>query len=311
MARKAVPGLRSQELVFTLFGDYLLERDQPVWTGALITLLGQLGLSPMAVRTVLSRMALRGVAHGRAPRHPQLVRSDPQGPSPAGLGARANLPPGGRRDVGRTVVGDHFLHPGREAPAPRRPPGAPLVAWLPGSWRTASGSRDETSAPRSARSPPSSRWRGTSRYFGVGVTGGSSAARLVTQCWDLDALNRRYAAFIARWRQDFDHCRQCGMTGARAGVHKPCTEPGRPLSPPVPAGARGFPGLPAGRPLPATATAPRRLERGGGGAALRKLSRCPGWPRRTLRSHRLRPGRRPRRRRLMIMRPTPRGNDHA
>ncbi len=50
-------GTRSQDLVFTLFGDYLLERDDPVWVGSLITLLGDLGLSPTAVRTVLSRMA--------------------------------------------------------------------------------------------------------------------------------------------------------------------------------------------------------------------------------------------------------------
>jgi phenylacetic acid degradation operon negative regulatory protein len=53
----------------------------------------------------------------------------------------------------------------------------------------------------------------------------SSPERLVAQCWDLAGLDRRYAAFIARWSREFEHCSQCGMTGARAGIHKPCTAP--------------------------------------------------------------------------------------
>ena len=51
---------RSQDLVFTLFGDYLLARDRPVWVGALIPLLGRLGMSAPATRTALSRMTARG-----------------------------------------------------------------------------------------------------------------------------------------------------------------------------------------------------------------------------------------------------------
>jgi phenylacetic acid degradation operon negative regulatory protein len=53
----------------------------------------------------------------------------------------------------------------------------------------------------------------------------SRPEQLVAQCWDLAGLDRRYAAFIARWSQEFEHCNQCGMTGARAGIHKPCTAP--------------------------------------------------------------------------------------
>ena len=60
MTQDVAPALRSQDLVFTLYGDYLMDRDRPVWAGSLITLLGQLGMSPMAVRTVLSRLARKG-----------------------------------------------------------------------------------------------------------------------------------------------------------------------------------------------------------------------------------------------------------
>lgn len=51
---------RPQDLVFTLFGDFLLQRAEPVWVGSLIALLRPLGLSDGAIRTVLSRMTTKG-----------------------------------------------------------------------------------------------------------------------------------------------------------------------------------------------------------------------------------------------------------
>lgn len=56
---KATPR-RPQDLVFSLFGEYLLDRPGPVWVRSLIQLLEPLGLSEGAVRTVLSRMARKG-----------------------------------------------------------------------------------------------------------------------------------------------------------------------------------------------------------------------------------------------------------
>lgn len=50
---------RPQDLVFTLFGEYLLDKDE-VWVGSLISLLEPFGLSEGGVRTVLSRMARKG-----------------------------------------------------------------------------------------------------------------------------------------------------------------------------------------------------------------------------------------------------------
>ncbi len=55
-----MPARRPQDLVFTLFGDFLLHRPSPVWVGSLIALLEPLGLSETNVRTVLSRMAGKG-----------------------------------------------------------------------------------------------------------------------------------------------------------------------------------------------------------------------------------------------------------
>lgn len=51
---------QSQELVFTLYGDYIRHRGGEAWTGSLIELLGHFGLSDQAVRSTLSRMARKG-----------------------------------------------------------------------------------------------------------------------------------------------------------------------------------------------------------------------------------------------------------
>ncbi len=56
-----MPASRSpRDLVFTLFGEYLLHRPGAVWVGSLIALLEPLGLSEGAARTALSRMSSRG-----------------------------------------------------------------------------------------------------------------------------------------------------------------------------------------------------------------------------------------------------------
>lgn len=51
---------RSQQLVFTLYGDFLRYRQEAAWTGSLIQLLAPLGLSSQAVRSTLSRMLRKG-----------------------------------------------------------------------------------------------------------------------------------------------------------------------------------------------------------------------------------------------------------
>jgi phenylacetic acid degradation operon negative regulatory protein len=60
-----MPAQRPQDLVFTLYGEYLLHRDEPIWVGSLISLLQPFGLSEGAVRTVLSRMARKGWLDGQ------------------------------------------------------------------------------------------------------------------------------------------------------------------------------------------------------------------------------------------------------
>jgi phenylacetic acid degradation operon negative regulatory protein len=49
-----------QELVMTFLGAYATPRDRPIWSGGLVTLLGDFGFSTGASRVALSRMVQRG-----------------------------------------------------------------------------------------------------------------------------------------------------------------------------------------------------------------------------------------------------------
>lgn len=50
----------SQDMVFTLYGDYIRHRGGEAWTGSLIELLGLFDLSDQAIRSTLSRMSRKG-----------------------------------------------------------------------------------------------------------------------------------------------------------------------------------------------------------------------------------------------------------
>lgn len=50
-----------QQLVLTLFGAYVRPRDRQVWSGGLVRLLGEFGVSPGAARVALTRLAARNV----------------------------------------------------------------------------------------------------------------------------------------------------------------------------------------------------------------------------------------------------------
>jgi len=54
------PAIRTQILVFTLFGEYVVPRGGSAWTASLLHLLGALGVSERAARSTLSRMSQKG-----------------------------------------------------------------------------------------------------------------------------------------------------------------------------------------------------------------------------------------------------------
>ena len=60
----------TQDMIFTLYGDYTRHRGGEAWTGSLIELLGLFGLSGQALCSTLSRMSQKGwLKNRKAGRH--------------------------------------------------------------------------------------------------------------------------------------------------------------------------------------------------------------------------------------------------
>lgn len=214
---------RAQELVFTLYGDYLLGRGRPVWTGSLITLLGRLGVRPMAVRTALSRMVRRGWLtverrstrsyHGLTRRGLRLLEEGRR---------RIYHPPRAEPWDGTWYLVTYSI------PEARRRVRDQLrvrLQWLgcgplAGSvWITPHDVRNEVAEVAEAL-----RISRHVEVFRASHLGYSDAPQLVSRCWDLEAVNARYASFIARWSSHSERCRSCKRTGGAVAVPHDCAD---------------------------------------------------------------------------------------
>jgi phenylacetic acid degradation operon negative regulatory protein len=204
-----MPSLRPQDLVFTLFGEYLLHRQGPVAVQSLIRLLAPFDLSAGAVRTVLSRMVQKG-----------WLTSSRRGVY--GLSAK------GRRllEAGEAKI----FHPAWDEPwdgqwyvlsysipEDRRQVRDRLrdrLAWLGfgslgnGLWISPHDVGDEVE--ELARAMKLTKRLVSFRGAAVGFT---RTEDLVSTCWDLPAINRRYERFIGDWADEYLRCREALPAG--------------------------------------------------------------------------------------------------
>lgn len=203
---------RPQDLVFSLFGEYLLGRHAPVWVGSLIELLEPFEMSPNAVRTVVSRMARKGwlTAERRGRR------------------SFYDLTPRGRKLLEEGA--ERIYHPPRDEP------------W-DGSWHLVAYSIPEDERHLRDRLRVRLAWLGCGSLGNglwisphpiaeavgeiagdLGLTdhlevfraehlGFSDVDRMVAQAWDLPAINRRYEAFIRRFNRPFVQARKALANG--------------------------------------------------------------------------------------------------
>lgn len=58
---RPAPALQPQDLVLTIFGAYVREPGETVWSGGMVEILGELGFSTEAARAALARLATRGL----------------------------------------------------------------------------------------------------------------------------------------------------------------------------------------------------------------------------------------------------------
>jgi phenylacetic acid degradation operon negative regulatory protein len=188
---------RPQDLVFTLFGDYLLHRQGAVWVGSLIALLRPLGLSPEATRTVLSRMGRKGWLDTRRVGKRSYYFLTDQGRRLLEEGeARIYHPPTGERWDGLWYLVAYSIPEERRALRDRL---RLRLQWL-GFGQLGNGL---WISPHRLRGEIDELARGLGiadhlEVFRAQYQGFASTAHLVAQAWDLPALDERYAAFLAR-----------------------------------------------------------------------------------------------------------------
>lgn len=203
---------RPQDLVFTLFGEYLLHREGPVWVGSLIALLIPLGLSEGAVRTVLSRMAAKGWLTSRRRGRNSFYSLTVRGRKLLEEGkARIYHPPRDEPWDGRWSLIAYSIP---EDVRHLRDRLRSRLSWLGcgslgyGLWISPHDVREELRAiaDELGISDHLEVFRGEHEGF-------SDNQRLVTRCWDLEELNARYEEFVRTHLPGLERCQRRADSG--------------------------------------------------------------------------------------------------
>jgi phenylacetic acid degradation operon negative regulatory protein len=194
--------VRTQFLIFTLFGDYVIYRGRQIWTASLLKLMASLGVSERAVRSALSRMArkhwITSEMHGRNSQY-RLTRRG------------KTLLEAGRERIYEPAFTDwdnrwHLLvYSLPEEARDKRHVLRTQLTWLgfghlaPGTWISPRGRYDELQSLFSDLEvePYVDLFSGLYR-------GPSSDRELVERCWDLATLEGQYRDFIERFRPEYE-----------------------------------------------------------------------------------------------------------
>lgn len=198
------PSVRTQFLIFTLFGDYILPREGTVWTSNLLNLLNLLGVSERAARSTLSRMARKG----------WLVSSKKGRRSRYSLTARGwKLLKQGEQRIFEPPFADwdglwnlvvyslpekkrHLRHSLRQN-----------LIWLgfghlsPGTWVSPHNRKLEVENACNELGIREYVQLFTGMHLGL-----SSDEEMVRRCWDLPGLAAQYQEFIDSYQKDFREC---------------------------------------------------------------------------------------------------------
>jgi phenylacetic acid degradation operon negative regulatory protein len=206
LAAKPMINARPQSLIFTLFGDYLHDREEGIRIGSLIKLLALFGPSAQVVRTTVSRMVARGwlrtervcsasyysttpaakkvIEEGIA----RIFRSNEQEPRWNGCWQLVTYSIPERRREAR----DRFRHE---------------LAWLGYGLLT----NTVWLSPHNHRAQieklvDTLRIRHYVQLFDGRLDGFNAAGEVAARCWDLAEINAEYGAFIRKYEPGFHDC---------------------------------------------------------------------------------------------------------
>lgn len=194
--------VRTQFLVFTVLGEYILDRGGAIWTRDLLYLMDLLGISERAVRTVLSRMTRRGwvvsAKHGRHSRYSLTNR----GRDLLERGKRRIFEPIATHWDGQWHMVIYSLP---ESNRYERHALRTQLSWLgfgllaPGTWISPHNQLSELDHTFSKLDIETYVQR-----FSGSFAGPASDQELVDRCWNLEGLEAQYQLFVDRFLPEYD-----------------------------------------------------------------------------------------------------------
>lgn len=197
--------LRTQDLIFTLYGDYIAPRGGEAWIGHLIELMAGLNTSAQAVRSTLSRMTRKGWLRSRREGRHSFYAMTPRAETLLSEGARRIYYP-------RHDPWDHCWYVlTYSLPEKRRHLRDRLrqrLLWLgfgrlsSATWISPRNLRQEVTQVAEMLGIAQQVDLFKSEYLGF-----SQNRELVDRCWDLPRLNRAYRDFIKRHQPEWERYR--------------------------------------------------------------------------------------------------------
>jgi phenylacetic acid degradation operon negative regulatory protein len=195
------PSVRTQIVVFTLFGEYIVPLGGTAWTTGLLQLMKLLGVTERAARSTLSRMKQRGwVGSARAGRYSRYALT-PHG--------RRVVEEGGIRifEPRRTTWDERWHMVVYSIPEQKRQLRGRLrqrLGWLgfgylaPGTWISPNDRAEDVQADLQDLGASD-----YAQYFSRMRLHFISPQEIVNRCWDLTALNQDYRRFLANYETGY------------------------------------------------------------------------------------------------------------
>ena len=202
---------RTQEMVFTLYGDYIRRPGGEAWTGSLIELLGLFGVSGQAVRSTLSRMSRKGWLESRRVSRYSFYSLTPKCLELLEEGARRIFQPrcdpwDGRWHLLTYSIPESKRHLRRRL---RR-----RLLWLGfGALHHATWISPRDLQAEVEQIADALQVRPYMEFFAAEHRGFASDEEIVERCWDLERLDGYYADFISRYDPPFQEHRARSMAG--------------------------------------------------------------------------------------------------
>jgi phenylacetic acid degradation operon negative regulatory protein len=202
------PSVRTQFLIFTLFGEFILARGGSIWTSSLLSLLSHLDVGEHAARITLSRMSRKGWLSARKEGRRSQYSLTPRGWSLLVQGKqRIYEPPLKEWDgLWHIVV---FSLP--EKKRSLRHAFRAQLPWLgfgqlaPNTWVSPHNRKMEITALGKELGIQSH----IEIFSGI-HSGPSEDQELVQRCWNLPNLATQYKKFLAKFEKEYLECKSNG-----------------------------------------------------------------------------------------------------